>query len=271
MRFENKTVFVTGAASGMGLATAEAFAREGAVVYGADISAESLAAGLGQVPGARAVALDIADPDAVRAAFARVEEEQGHLDVLVNAAGVNAPNRAAQEKLNAQNYEGFVAMKEGRQPTPPEFLEEITDEDFDRVIKINLYGPFYTTRAAAPLMKKAGGGAIINFSSAAALLAVAMPAYYPASKAGVLGLTRESAVELAPFNIRVNALAPGAVDTPLFRQTDPEFNDFLIGMQPIRRAATPAEVAQTVLFLASAEGSYYTGQTISPSGGLVMQ
>ena len=270
MKFQDKVAFVTGAASGMGLATAEALANEGAVVYGADISADNLAKDFAQLPGAHAVPLDIADGPAVRAAFARVEQEQGRLDVLVNAAGVNAPNKAALDALNTQNYAGFVAMKEGR-PHKPEFLEDITDEDFDRVLKINLYGPFYTTRSAAPLMKKTGRGAIINFSSAAALMGVAMPAYYPASKAGILGLTRETAVELAPFNISVNALAPGAVDTPLFRQSDDEFIDFLVGMQPIKRTATPAEVAQTVLFLAGEQGSYYTGQTFSPSGGLVMQ
>ncbi|GAA3510187.1 SDR family NAD(P)-dependent oxidoreductase [Georgenia daeguensis] len=270
MRFENKVVFVTGAASGMGLAAAEAFAAEGAVVYGADISADRLAESFAAVPRSVPVPLDISDGAAVRAAFERVDAEQGRLDVLVNAAGVNAPNKAALDQLNEQNYEGFVAMKEGRQHRP-EFLEHISDEDFDRVVRINLHGPFFTTRSAAPLMKRTGGGAIINFSSAAALMGVAMPAYYPASKAGVLGLTRETAIELAPFNIRVNALAPGAVDTPLFRQSDDEFIDFLVGLQPIRRTATPAEVAQTVLFLASDEGSYYTGQTISPSGGLVMQ
>ncbi|UYP19580.1 SDR family oxidoreductase [Rhodococcus sp. Z13] len=269
MQFQDKVVFVTGAASGMGLATAAAFAAQGAVVYGADISAENLERDFAALPGARPVPLDIADPDAVRAAFARVDDEQGHLDVLVNAAGVNAPNRAAAEALNAENYKGFVAAREGR-PHHPEFIESVTDEDFDRVLKINLYGPFYTTRAAVPLMKKAGGGAIVNFSSAAALMSVVMPAYYPASKAGVLGLTRETATELAPFNIRVNALAPGAVDTPLFRQTEPEFNEFLVSLQPIKRAATPEEVARTVLFLAGEEGAYYTGQTFSPSGGLVM-
>ncbi|MEU6526559.1 SDR family NAD(P)-dependent oxidoreductase [Streptomyces sp. NPDC046924] len=269
MKFADHVVFVTGAASGMGLAVARAFHEEGAVVYGADISAKALEEAFSGLERAVPLAFDIADSGAVAEAFARVEADRGRLDTLVNAAGVNAPNRATLEALNAENYKGFLAMKEGRRHHP-EFIEQVTDEDFDRVLKINLYGTFYTMRSATPLLKR-NGGAIVNFSSAAALMGVAMPAYYPASKAAVLGLTREAAVELAPFGIRVNALAPGAIDTPLFRQSDDEFIDFLVGLQPIRRTATPEEIAKTVLFLAGEDGSYYTGQTISPSGGLVMQ
>ncbi|WP_106398253.1 SDR family NAD(P)-dependent oxidoreductase [Actinocorallia populi] len=270
MKFADHVVFVTGAASGMGLAVARAFHGEGAAVYGADISAEALEAAFEGMERAVPLAFDIADSGAVGEAFARVEADHGRLGTLVNAAGVNAPNRAALEALNEENYKGFLAMKQGRRHDP-EFIEHVTDDDFDRVMKINLYGTFFTMRAAVPLLKRNGGGAVVNFSSAAALMGVAMPPYYPASKAAVLGLTREGAVELAPFGIRVNALAPGAIDTPLFRQSDDEFIDFLVGLQPIRRTATPEEIAKTVLFLAGEEGSYYTGQTISPSGGLVMQ
>ncbi|MDR7303987.1 SDR family NAD(P)-dependent oxidoreductase [Haloactinomyces albus] len=270
MQFQDKIAFVTGAASGMGLATARRLAEQGATVYGADLSGEALAQEFARLPHAHPVPLDIADADAVRAAFAEIEARQDRLDVLVNAAGVNAPDQAALEELNTANYEGFLAAQRG-ESYHPEFFEKISDEDFDRTMRINLYGSFHTIRSAVPLLKKTGGGAIVNFSSAAALMSVAMPAYYPASKAAILGLTREAATELAPFNIRVNALAPGAVDTPLFRQNDPEFSEFLVGMQPIKRPATPEEVASTVTFLAGDEGAYYTGQTFSPSGGLVMQ
>ena len=119
-------------------------------------------------------------------------------------------------------------------------------------------------------MKKAGGGSVVNISSVAALVGVPMPLYYPASKAAVLGMTRSAAGELAPYNIRVNAVAPGAVDTPLLSAQPPEIMEKIIAMQPIPRAAHPSEIAQTLLFLASEDGAYYTGQTLCPSGGIYM-
>lgn len=269
MKLEGRTAFITGAGSGMGLATAELFATEGATVYGADISADTLAGDFAdRVPGGIAIPLDVADSTAVNGAFDRVARESGRLHALVNAAGVNTPNRASGEKLNETNMKVFTAAAAGER-FHPEFTEDTTDEDFERVMRINLFGPFFTTRAAIPLLKAAGEAAIVNFSSAAAVSSIAMPPYYPASKAGLLGLTRTHAAELAPFGIRVNSLAPGAVDTPLFRQADEDMVQALISMQPIARAARPEEIAQTVLFLVSEDAAYYTGHMFSPSGGMV--
>lgn len=269
MRFQGKTAFITGAGSGMGLATAELLAAEGATVYGADLSAETLSGAFAErVPGGIALPLDVTDSIAVQAAFDRVAREAGKLHALVNAAGVNTPNRASAEKLNETNKKVFTAAAAGEK-FHPEFTEDTSDEDFERVMRINLFGPFYTTRSAIPLLKAVGDAAIVNFSSSAAVTSIAMPPYYPASKAGLLGLTRTHAAELAPFGIRVNSLAPGAVDTPLFRQADDEMIQGLISMQPIARAASPEEIAKTVLFLVSEDAAYYTGHMFSPSGGMI--
>lgn len=269
MNFEGKVAFITGAASGIGLATAKAFSEAGASVVGVDLSADSLAREFNAIPRSMGIALDISDSAAVNDAFLKLDAEFGRLDAVINAAGVNAPTKSANEKMVETNVRAFHAARNG-EAFFAEYLSDTSDEDFRRVMEVNLFGQFYVIRAAAPLLKKTGGGAIVNVSSAAALVGVTMPLYYPASKAGILGLTRGAASELAPFNIRVNAIAPGAVDTPLFRQQPEDFNEGLIAMQPLRRIAQPGEIAQTLLFLASDEGSYYTGQTISPSGGIYM-
>lgn len=260
-RLAGKIAVVTGAGSGMGLATVRAYLEEGAEVYALDLSADNLGRELGGLRQVRTIALDISDSAAVGAAFERVGQEQGRLDILVNAAGVNTPNRRATEWLDAKNH----AMLETG--AAPEFLGEIPDEDFDRVMKINVNGTFYAMRAAVPLLKAAGGGAIINFASVAGLVALPMPAYYPASKAAVVGMTRSVAGELAPFGIRVNALAPAGINTALLTQSGDEHVQALLSLQPLKRLAEPEEIARTLVFLGSDDGAHYTGQVLSPSGG----
>lgn len=266
---ENKIAVVTGAGSGMGLSTVLAFVREGATVYALDISQDNLDRELGDQPQVTAIALDIADSAAVNQAFGRVRDEHGKLDVLINAAGVNTPNRRATEWLDGINHRMLDAMKAG-EPFAPEFLEETPDEDFDRVMKINVNGTFFAIRAAAPLLKAAGGGAIVNFASVAGQVALPMPAYYPASKAAVVGMTRSVAGELAPFNIRVNALAPAGINTALLTQSGDDHVQALLSMQPLKRLAEPEEIAETLVFLASDAGAHYTGQIFSPSGGALL-
>ncbi|GAA3884275.1 SDR family oxidoreductase [Leifsonia kafniensis] len=270
MKLEGKVAFITGAASGIGLATAKLFAAEGASVVGVDLSADALAREFDLIPGSLGIALDIANSAEVDAAFVKLDKAFGRLDIVINAAGINAPNRAANEALIEANVASFHAARSG-ESFDPNFIGSTTDDDFRRVLEVNLFGQFYVIRAATPLLKRGGvGGAIVNISSAAALVGVPMPLYYPASKAGVLGMTRGAAAELAPFNIRVNAIAPAGVDTPLLRQQPEDFNEALISMQPLRRAAQPAEIAETLLFLSSDSGSFYTGQTLEPNGGIHM-
>lgn len=151
-----KIAVVTGAGSGMGLATVKAFVREGATVYALDISQENLDRELGDLAAVTALAVDISDSAAISAVFEQVKEDHGRLDILINAAGVNTPNRRATEWLDSINHTMIEHMKAGK-PFAPEFLEDTPDEDFDRVMKINVHGTFYAIRAAAPLLKAAGG------------------------------------------------------------------------------------------------------------------
>lgn len=269
MRLPNHIAFITGAGSGMGLAAARLFAAEGAVVYGADISVEVLNREFSKIEGAIGLAVDISDSAQVNAAFAQVAKEQGRLDILINAAGVHAPNKAAADKITEINIEANEARKNS-QNFAPEFLADISDEDFDRVMHINVNGSFYTIRAAVPLLKLSNGGSIVNFSSVAALMSMPMPVYYPASKAAIIGMSRELAGELAPFNIRVNAIAPAGINTGMLNSLDADTISHLMSAQLIKRFGTPEEVAEMLLFLCGEHGSYVTGQTYSASGGMLL-
>lgn len=269
MSMDDAIAVVTGAASGMGLATAKALTDAGATVYGVDLRQEALDREFTALPRARGFAVDVSDSAAVNEVFVQVEADHGGLDVLVNAAGVSTPNAEKQAWVDGINDRMVTAAKNG-ETFHPEFLGGITDDDFDRVVAINLNGTFYAIRAAVDLLKKANGGAIINFASVAGMMGLPMPAYYPASKAAIVGLTKATAAELAPFDIRVNALAPAGVNTGMFTASGADHVEALLALQPLKRIAEPDEVGRTVLFLASDAGRHFTGQTLSPSGGAVM-
>ncbi|ANE03042.1 SDR family NAD(P)-dependent oxidoreductase [Corynebacterium crudilactis] len=264
-RLAGKIALITGAGSGMGNATAHAMAQEGATVYATDISIEKLDAEYADT-NITALQLDISDSAAVKEVFAQVAADHGKLDILVNAAGVAMPTRESTQRVDAINHAMVEAMQKG-EVYNPEFFGGITDDEFDRAMRINLYGTFYMIREAIPLLKAAGGGAITNFASIAGLVALPMPAYYPASKAAVVGMTRAAAGELAPFNIRVNALAPAGINTAMLKGSGEDHANALLMMQPLKRFAEPEEIAQTLIFLSSNDGAHYTGQILSPSGG----
>lgn len=253
-RFEGRVAAVTGAASGMGEAVVRRFLAEGAIVYALDLSQDKLDRMWGEVPGVTGIAVDVADSASVNAAFERVRAEQGGLHSLVTAAGVSdSPRRL--------DPEGGHSSAD---------LSTIDDESWDFVIGINLTGTFYCIRAAMPLIQATGaGGAIVTISSVGAFAPYPLPAAYPASKAGVTGMTRAIAALVARDNIRVNSVAPAATRTAML-PTDEELLDSLLALQPIPRAIPASEMAASIVYLCSDEAQFMTGQTVHINGGMVM-
>jgi 3-oxoacyl-[acyl-carrier protein] reductase len=272
---DGRIALVTGAASGIGEAIAARFAAEGATVVvndltidGASRTVDAFEAGS---PAGHPVAADVSDPDAVRAMFAEVRDAHGHLDVLVNNAGIGegSPEELAYVNENAEILAADMAA--GRPPSVAwDFTRRVTDEAWQRMIGIHLGGCFHCTREALDLMIPQRAGAIVNISSAAGLAGQPVFTHYSAAKAGILGFTRAVATEVGTYGIRVNAIAPGAIDTPLGAKLSRAFVMALIAQAPIGRLGAPAELAATALFLASDESSYVTGQTFSVNGGVLM-
>jgi NAD(P)-dependent dehydrogenase (short-subunit alcohol dehydrogenase family) len=245
MRFAGQVAVVTGGANGIGRACAEAFGAEGAAVVIADIDAEagSAVARAIEAAGGRAtfVKTDVGEAAQAQRLIDRTLAAFGRLDVLINNAGII---RTA------------------------EFLE-ISEADFDAVLRVNLKGVFLVGQAAARAMVAQGKGAIVNMSSTNAVVAIPNQVPYVTSKGGVNQLTKVMALALADKGIRVNAIGPGSILTDLLQAVmrDEAARRKILSRTPMGRCGEPAEVAKVALFLASDDASYLTGQTIYPDGG----
>lgn len=242
-----KIALVTGAGRGIGRAAAVRLAQQGAYVYlnynGSKEAAEAAAAEIIQNGGrAEAVQCNVADFKACGDMIEMIIKKSGRLDILVNNAGIT---------------------KDG-------LLMKMSEEDYDSVLDVNLKGTFHTIRHASRYLLKQRSGRIINITSVSGILGNAGQANYSASKAGIIGLTKSAARELASRGILVNAIAPGYVQTEMTEHLPDKVKEQMLAQIPLGRAAKPEEIADVVLFLASDQSSYLTGQVISADGGMAM-
>jgi len=253
VKLEGRVAWITGGGSGLGRAMAKRFADEGAAVAVFDLRGDAAQETLSLLGGSGHLALqgDVSDAEAVARAFARIDETHGRLDVLVNNAGV--------DRLPGDGFDQLLAG--GSQ------LLHMSDEAWMRMLAIHLNGAFFCTREAAKRMIPARSGSVVNMSSIAGLAGMGA-AHYATAKAGLLGLTRSLARELGRSGIRVNAICPGAIETPMTENMGENLVKGLLAATPLGRMGKASEVAALALFLASDEGAFVTGQAISPNGGI---
>jgi len=271
MRLRDRIALVTGGGSGIGRAIALRFAEEGARVVVNDVNkeaAERVVAELGAA-GALAIEADVSDSGAVRAMFGEIGRALGGLDVLVNNAGIGSTGSGEGQRIREQTEARIMEIVTGQGiQTHLDVTERMSDETWHRMIGVHLNGTFFCTREALRLMSGRSRGSIINLSSVAALMGLETVPHYSAAKGGILAFTRAVAREVGSRGIRVNAICPGYIDTPMTAPMSELVRKAVLSRTPLGRWGEPEEIAATAAFLASDDASFVTGQWISPNGGL---
>jgi 3-oxoacyl-[acyl-carrier protein] reductase len=215
------------------------------------------------------VVADVADSAQVRAMVEEAARAFGGLDVLVNNAGIGEVDPAGREAFAAKVEARVGEMLMGTVQTHWDITENLSDEHWARMLAVHLNGTFYCTREALRIMSRVNRGAIVNISSVAGLMGIEVAPHYGAAKAGILGFTRSVAREVASRGIRVNAICPGFIDTPILDPMPPVTRVLAERQTPLGRLGRPEEIAAAAAFLASDEASFITGQWLSPNGGLL--
>jgi 3-oxoacyl-[acyl-carrier protein] reductase len=274
VKLRDRVALITGGGSGIGRATALLFAREGATLIVNDLNLETAQRTVeaSELPQdrARAIRADVSDSNQVKVMFAEIEERFNALDILVNNAGIAVSanrwkeiNKRAEARLEEMSNRTGVS-------THLDVTQDLSDEEWHRMIAVHLNGTFFCTREALKLMSRKNSGVIINMSSVAALRGLDASPDYSAAKGGILSFTRAVAQEVASRNIRVNAICPGFIETPFNDPISPKLKTNFVRQIPLGRSAEAQEVATTALFLASDDSSFFTGQWLSPNGGFFM-
>lgn len=240
MRLKDKVAIITGAAKGIGFATAKRFAQEGAKVMITDVNPDAVKAAVDLIPGSEAFVMNVTDRASVEAAVDQIMQRHGHIDILINNAGITQDAR----------------------------LVKMTEAQFDAVIDVNLKGVFNCTQLVVPHMLEAGKGAVVNASSVVGIYGNFGQTNYSATKFGVIGFTKTWARELGPKGIRVNAVCPGFIATEMVKAMPENILKDIERRSWLGRLGTPEEMSNVYLFLASDEASYVNGVALEASGGI---
>jgi 3-oxoacyl-[acyl-carrier protein] reductase len=268
-RLEGKTALITGAAKGLGAAMAERFAEEGATVLVNDLVLEDARNTAVRLNG-HAVVADVANPLSVAKMFKEISEIVPHLDILVNNAGISGLQFRDVDELIAKRKKQIEEMSTtGKISTFIDATVSITDDQWRKVQAIHVDGTFHCCREALKIMNDQGSGSIINIASVIGTSGKGGDLPYATAKAAILGLTRALATEVGPRGIRVNAIAPGWIDSDFVAPIKPLLGG-VVAQTPLLRLGMPDDVAWAAVFLASDEAKFMTGQVVAPNGGLYM-
>jgi len=270
-RLKNKIALITGGSRGLGASIAKHFFNEGAKIILCDIDIKKATEMASELNG-KAYFMDVSDSKNVKDIFSNIRSEFNQLDILVNNAGINGfENRQdlLDERMKVNNLQNKEFSETGKINSHFDVTVSMTDDDWHKMIGVHLNGTFFCTREALKIMNNQESGSIINMGSVLGTTGGPSSPHYSAAKAGILGFTRATARELASRNIRVNAIAPGYIDTDMTKSLG-DVKKIVKSATPMKRFGVVEDIAWAAVYLASEESKFLTGQTISPNGGFVM-